>query len=430
MTLHKTPLVPTLLLLASCANKLPSSSDTGRDDDTGPAASSTADGPCTDGGWGSLGSDEASRALVVDVDGDDANDGTIDAPLASLAEALSRVDDGASPVVLVGPGRFDTVAALNVGGGLDVPVTIAGCGADAESGTVLVGTDADPVLDAFNSDVSLRDVHIEGGRRSLQLWGGGTAQVERVSIAGPVRTGIVVQGSDTILAEVTITDPVAEMAAAADGSTTLLGMGLSVDRAIVEIRSVRLENATGIAMLAEESNLDIQGLSVSGVSADSDGRLGRAVQLQGRCVGTLSALDLREVVDAGLFIIDPEGLSITDSHIQTATGATFEGDDGIAESGDGVVVLQSGGLDPASLTVAITSTTVKGAVRAGIILDAVTATELTGNDTTDNGVVDDKTGGSSWVQGGGTVVAGDGAWTLAEEPFALDRLGLSSEEVE
>ncbi len=393
-------------------------SATDDDDDTG----ATPDPPCSDGTWGYIVDPDA--AIHVRADGDDATgDGSAANPVASLERALelSREPEGGRTIA-VGPGTFPTSIDIQGEPGEDPDDTglaIEGCGA---GDTVLTAADAQAhvIRVSESTGVRLAGFTTEGGRRALWIWNGAEVTVEAVDVTDSLRLGVVLGGFDSIvsLVDVTVHDPVVE----AEGEVEY-GYGIAIQEAAVTMSGGGVYNANRVGILAHMALVDLDGVTIDGTASDSDGYLGRGIQLQDLSVASLTGCSLSGNRDAGLFSLRSVDL-VLDGLTVDGTGAADVPGSGDT-TGDGIVLTQGdGNYDPAEFQATLTQCVVTASDRAGILIEDVTATLTDNTAGTDNGMSDDDT--SIYVQGD-AVVNGVDDTAVPATSLVLNQIGVETD---
>ena len=374
--------------------------DSADDDDSGDDTP-----PCGDGGWGEIG--DPDNALHVRDDGsDDTGDGSMSAPFASLLAAIAASrESGASKLIAVGPGTFETNVQLwqDAGSGAtDDGLVIEGCGADEtvlDGGTAATATD--PVIFVTDAqDVRLAGFATEGGHRALWIWNEADVTIELVDVRHSARLGIIIGGWDCFasLDHVTVSDTVVET----DGGVEY-GYGISVQDATVEMTDVAISGSTMVGLLVDVGIVTATRLAIDGTAATSDGYLGRGMQIQNDAFVDVRDSDIGVLApnsDAGIFAQAPYALYVDNTDIDgTATGELFgESCAGTECPGEGIVVTQGDlGQDPSSFNAYLTNNTITNCTRAGVVIDSVAA-DLAGNTADDSNGYNDGTS-SIYMQG-------------------------------
>ncbi|MEQ1502941.1 MAG: hypothetical protein ABMB14_11960 [Myxococcota bacterium] len=388
--------------------------------------------PCAGETWGAI--DDPAHAIHVRPDGDDAGDGTERAPVRTLAAALGLARDGGPRTVALGAGVFPASLSLVTDAGdgrTDDGLRLQGCSADETSivpdpGARAASTGGVPgstVTVTAAQDVTLSDLTFDGGDRPLFVWGGAEVTVVRVRIVDATASGFVVDGPYTI---VHATDVEVHRTTASGGSTVGAGgYGVEIDGATVDWTGggVWASTAAGIVVTGDTGALTLDGATVADTLSAADGRFGRGVQVQQYATAALTGCTLAANVDAGLFSLLGQGVSLDGVTVDGTAGATGgTGTGGTGVGGDGIVVtgIDADGrqLDPATFTVSLAGNTIGGVARAGIVVERVTAA-LDGNVVT--GTAPD----AARVAQEGAVVTGTDPVTVATTPLGLVRDALA-----
>jgi hypothetical protein len=376
---------------------------TGGDSDTD-TASPLTDGPCAQGTWGDI--DPVGAVLIVDParGGDDGNAGTVQEPLATIAEALRR-GRATGDAYRVGVGAGEFTVNLGFAGG-EPAATLQGCSPDE---TTLVAADgAAPVIVATNADLSVAGVTVRGGTRGVAAVGG-TLVLDDVTVRDNARVGVAVDGTDARISDSRLDDN--------DAVGGHFGWGLVAvgSRVVIDGGEVDDNHGFGIVGL-DGSSLDISGLEVSGTLSDGDGAFGRGIHIQDSDA-VIATSTIAQNVDAGIFALRPLGLLVDHIIIDTTAG-------GIVGTGDDLVI--TNGLDtPATIAYNATvyASTFTNAARCGIIANGV-GVFAARNDTTGNGWADG-IGNSIWVQNAGAGVGSDPVVTL-DTAYGLDNTDINA----
>jgi len=293
-----------------------------------------ADGPCADAGWGGI--TYFGNTIHVRTTGDDANDGTIDAPVASMARAheLARQLPWGRATIALGPGEFESVSLDELS---DIGTFVQGC--SPEETTVVADSDEVGVdLAMFDSGVT--SLAIEGGEVGLQLRDLAAVTIRDVVVRG---SGVGVRatgGTAGTIRGLTVdaTDPVLGCGWGLDLSDTLL---LGAD--------VQVQGASGVGMAVRDSTVVVDDLNIMETE-------GRGVDAESSYVGLLGGT-VSGSEEAGVFLRDGLGAVFGSIYIDF-TGAGLLG-----SRGDGLVVVGDATQPP--VYVAETETAVSD--RAGMI---------------------------------------------------------------
>lgn len=374
-------------------------------DDTATPAS-----PCGDGTWGEVA--DPATAIQVRADGDDAGDGSLESPVATLdaALALSRARS-ADKVIFVGPGTFAvsdlTIAGDPGDGSTDDGLVIDAC--DSESVLQASADDAPGVRVSGAQDVSLSRLTISGGAPGLFLWQGAKVKLNQIAVRQGIKVGVVVSGHETLVEathlDISDTQP--------DGGGAG-GFGLGLSAATMSLSSARISNSAVAGLFldgdGEVGDVTLTDVEVDGTSADGDGAYGRGLQAQDLVRLVLSGGSYTNNQDAGIYVLQAADLDIEGVTVTGVTaGAVPDSED---TTGDGIVITSvddSGALyDPADFRVTLTSNSSAEQARAGFLLEGVTA-EANGNTSADGTF--------------GLVFQGDTDLTGSDQPAATDLSG-------
>jgi hypothetical protein len=291
----------------------------------------------------------------VDAAADAGGDGSLEAPMQDLEAALELARAGAATFVGLGPGSYSPPAArrrfalVGAEGGNDV--TLAGCGAETE----LVAIEAvapsgagdpelQPVLELADGiqGVRLRSLTLRGGRGGLVVSGGAGSQrpivVEGVAIVDSVRFGISVTGQGALL---TANGLRIQGVAAPDGS---FGIGAYAHEGgsvwepptgRFQVTGLDIEGVDGVSLLLDHASFVVDGGSVTDTRW-LGGQTGRGVQVQNRASGRLIGLDIARNEETGVFVHQPEDVSLEGCTVQSTgrVGPAGEelGGDGLGSS--------------------------------------------------------------------------------------------------
>lgn len=407
--------------------------DSGKSADTGPeTATPDPEPPCADGTWGALddpstdwdtsGDDigDPATAIHVRVDGDDSADGSIDAPVATLEAALALSRGRSSDkVIFVGPGTYGGVSlsiAQDPGdGSTDDGLVIAGC---QDEVTLEARSDDEPIVKVTEAEgVKLYDLDLDGGRRALWIWSGASVSTTRLRIAGSRGTGVVMDGQDTRVdaSDLRVSDT------EEDESGLAIGVGIIKASARWSGGSVSRSRTAGVFVDSDGRSGDIElvGVVISETAADADGLYGRGLQVQGAASLSMVGCEVTDSEDAAVFVFQTFSTSIEDLVVSGVTASAIP--DETETSGDGVVITSEDGgddeLDPSLFSVSLLNSTIGGYIRAGVLVEDVTAT-LSGNSATD--------GVYGLASQGGTVLGGTDTVETPAEELLLNREVLDS----
>ncbi len=404
------------LALAACGE--PKVDDTGPPDtddtigttDTGDTQEPEPGPPCAGGIWGHI--TDPDNAIHVRRDGDDDDgDGSASNPLDSVQAALDLIaSDGTLTRIAIGPGEFQGNDALSAG--YHDGVVIQGC---SVAETILEGRVSDQSVLAVSaaSDVTIEGLSVRGGTNGVMLWSGAAATLREVSVTDSYRSGISIGGNDT-----TITLDTVEVHSPRTFSDGSAGYGLLIQQgAAVDMTAGGIYFASLAGILIEDSaEVSLSGVTVQDTLPSSTGALGRGIVILNYTeIVTIDDVTLTANTDAGIYSSTTFQLTITDSVVEgTAAGTIADSGD---TTGDGIVVSQGDQtMNPADFTAIIDGNTVTDSARAGIVLDAVTAS-VSDNTLTDNGY---DQGGISIVSQNGALVSGSDDVVELDEPLSLE----------
>jgi len=315
-------------------------------------------------------------------------------PVATLARALELVVSGGPVEVLVGPGGFGAQMDLFGASSESTPfdgLRLSGCGEDET--TLTPEDESDPeyayVLrtDGVNA-LSLSDVTIQGGNRSIWIWQASGASspivLRDLTIQDAQVSGILCDGVDTTLTmervTVTRTSPGQTFASARD----IGGYGISINGPSASLTDVTIESATGIGLMVDgrgeistdgNPRLSLTRLTVRDTRSYSNSELGRGVSIQDTSPVEVTDLTLSNNADAGFFSAKVRSLNITDLQVDTvATALTQDG----TPTGDGLVITAfddaGGDWDPSLFQATLAGSAVTAAGRSGMLFERTTVT--------------------------------------------------------
>jgi hypothetical protein len=384
-------------------SQVDSAVDTGSDTaDTDPPADPAIES-CGDGSTGFI--EQPELAVHVWAGAEPDGDGSWGHPFQDLFSALeaTRLLDADKRVAVWG-GSYSENLRLSSHNGDDATL-IQGCGPDE---VIIEADDSDlPVIAVSQAqDVILEGLSTRGGRRDIQVWGDAVVSLRNLRSEDSVEAGVVIHGGATVadLVDVEVVNPIP----GADG----LGYGISIQEgAIATISGGSVSGATAVGVLVDDATqVAISDLLVSGTLTDSDGYYGHGLQVQADTVlVSVAASSFEDNQGAGVFVLQGLGFEMSSSFVSSTAAA------GIPESsettGDGVVISRGeGNIDPATFAAVLEDNTITGSVRAGLLLDGVTAT-IEGNTLSGNGFGEDL----ALAQDFASVSGGDALTTLAEE---------------
>ena len=405
-------LVPVLSLLSLGACAGPDSTDGkpstdgNNGDDTAPT---TTTSPCADGTWGPL--DDPALAIHVRTDGDDANLGGGNDPVASIAAAMTlmRLDVDIQQIFMgpgtfagVGPGEGVTSVSFESddgGGNNDDGAAFLGCSVDET--TVESAASGEPVLKVSGTqNLVLSDFGVSGGRRAIWIWQGAGVELNNIRVSESRRVGIVVDGNASIVTANNV--EVREVVAERTSGSVLMGYGISVQQGTFNMNGGGIYDATRAGLLADFAHIDLQGITVQDTQS-ADDVLGRGVQFQELSVGNIDGANITGNHDAGVFALRAVTANITnvtvDGTLASEVPETQE------TTGDGIVVTRGDSdVGVENFQATVTGNRVSGSERAGILLAGVTVLDLSSNTLTDNGYAPSEE--SSVAQDGADITGG------------------------
>lgn len=383
--------------------------------------------------WGPVPDD---GRLFVAEGGLDTNDGSFDAPFASVGQAIQASRLTGIRSVAIGAGVFEGLIQLNgsLPGWPDAGLEVTGCG---EGVTTFTPTEeyeqqpsgdwvdiTQPIVDisGVGSDgILIRDFTAVGARRAVILRDGAglgsPVIIERLTLEDSLRAGVVVDGLETVghLLSLTI-DGVEEQDGIGRGISLQTGAWVTdVVPAPTEIADTTVEGAVGVGILAEGGWNTLTDVSVSG-TASFEGQLGRGIQLQNRTRSTLTGVSSTNNADAGIFIHlagrEGVGIDIVDSVISGTLEAEVGDTGGLAADGLSV----SNGSDPgaSSLMVTVTGTEFGDNTRSDVLVDGASVELGEGNTFGASGAFGVVSQSDGLVQGPGGDPPGVGVTELAE----------------
>lgn len=357
---------------------------------------------CADGTWGAIG--DPTGSILVRGGGTAGGDGSVDRPVATIAQALALIDAGAPRSIAIGPGSYTANLDLAAGG-----FTVRGCSAgettitaaDASLPTVALHVNGDDHFD-------LAGLTLDHGHRGLAIDGTqGYVTVDDVAITRATRIGLVATGPLWVaLHDVDIPDVAPD------------DQGYGWGAAFVDVTKVtwdtgRIDHADGFGLVLDRTPFDIDSLVIDTTAALTDGTMGRGIHLQDTG-GSITGGSITHSVDTGLFALRPLGVAVMGLVIDTTAA-------GVAGTGDGMVfhdglVPPTSGLRDAYL-VTVQDCAVSNSARMGILLSgsilAILNSNTMGADGMNGAAQDTGTGdigGQNSAQVEGTDAAG--YWTM------------------
>ena len=393
---------------------------TGGDTDSGSGDTGEPDAvsPCADGSWGGL--TDPALAIHVRIGGDDAADGSANHPVATLEQALALTRVAGAPKgIFIGPGSWTTNLSLAADAGdgtSDNDLSVLGCSA-GEVNLQPLDTTLPIIKVSAVQNAMIDGLTLENGRRALWVWQGAQVAVSRLEIMGSSRVGFVIDGSDTIVnaTEVNVSNT------ASDGGD--LGYGISVHYGTLQMSGGGVMNAEQIGILVDFGHAEFDAVTVQGVTADETGLLGRGIQLQDLSDGNISATSILDASDAGLFVLRPNEVVLSELSISSTSEGAIPGIEDT--SGDGIVVTRgASNVAPSTFLINLTANDASACARAGYVLSGVQVNALEGNTWSGNGFSD----GNIVVQDSAIIASGtDPIYDI--EAAGLEALPLNNDDV-
>jgi hypothetical protein len=335
----------------------------------------------------------------VDDDAPEGGDGSAESPFRDVASAIDATRaDGTTKAIGIWPGRYAGSIALDADLDGDADLSIRGCG-PAE--VTLTPTDslAPGVKITGATGITLGGFALEGANRGLWGWGGADLTAFDLWITGASRSGVVIDGSDSVAS----LDRVAVSGSAPDAKGRG-AYGFTFQRSTVTLTGSTVQGARGAGVLVDgsEAVVVLEDIEVTDTAA-LDGAYGRGVQIQGQPHVTIQGARLSGNRDAGIFALQPGGLVLEDVEVVDTVAASVTDSD--QTSGDGVVVVD-GALDAdwASpyFAAELRRVAISGGARAGVLLSGNGVSAALEAVTIDPSGVDPG-GGLPLAQGGPTV---------------------------
>jgi hypothetical protein len=370
--------------------------------------------------WAITDQDIAAGVLYVAPGAD--GEGTLQAPLSSLDEALAASRLGQQRMIAIAEGYFPAALELQPDDG-DAGLTLAGCGSETvlqgvtdETGALLPILELSGLLDG----VTVRRLVVSGGHRGILAHGGVGAgeplRLEGVRIEECERTGLLVEGlhSNVELIDLEVVDTSGD-----DGlgyGVTLQAGGSAWDTVdgVITIVGGSIERSTRTGLYVDHAVVDVTDLTVTDTFA-VDGETGRGVQLQNNASGSFDGLVATGNADAGIFLHMPLDVTITNSTFGETQRATIPGHEDSGPAGDGLCASPNDPLaDPSLWTVTLQNNIFVDNGRAGALVEGLTVIDDGGNTFTGNQLVGDGETfpaapdvDALYVQGGAIVVTGE-----------------------
>lgn len=342
-----------LVSLAGCA-----SSDTTLPDETGDTIDTTIDtgvpgAICADGTWGAIG--DPTGAILVRGGGTAGGDGSVDHPVATLAQALALIDAGAAPSIAIGPGSYTANLDFSTGA-----FSVRGCSAGETTITAADASLPTVALHVGNGDAfELEGVTLDHGHRGLVIDGsGGTVALDDVAITRATRVGLFASGANWLdFHNVDVVNPEPDDQGFGWGAAVVQATRLNWDTG-------RIDHANGFGVVLDRSPFNVDALVIDTTEALTDGTMGRGMHLQDTG-GSITGGSILHSVDTGLFALRPLGVTVMGLVIDTTEA-------GFANTGDGMVFHDGSipvptGLRDAYL-VTVQDSTVSNSARMGILL--------------------------------------------------------------
>ena len=372
--------------------------------------------PCAGGEWGSLTDyiDNPKDAIHV-CPKDDCPDwtdggerGDIAGPYRSITDGLQATESRTiGKVVVLWPGthayNFSLSETLSNDG-----LVVWGCGSDEV--TVEAANTDEPTLKVHGDmTATVHGLTLAGGRRGVEAWKGANLDLEDVAIVDPTRVGVLVLDAESSVSLTggRIDNPHPEC--------DRFGYGAMVKAGTLELEDVAVTGATTVGLLAHQSaHLKLTRVTVENVNTGWAG-YGRGVHLQEFSTADFTEVSIQNTHDAGLFALRCPGL--IDVEALSVDGITAGLAGGGVPTGDGIVIASGGAYDPSSFSLtSLRGADVRGASRAGIVLDGMRV-QLDDNAAgSDNGYI---VGDESYFVQGGTVIEK----ASSDDPHDLEATG-------
>jgi len=355
----------TLISMVACSGK-----GNGGSDDTEVAA-----GPCQDGSWGMLPSDQVGSTSHVSLDGYEDGDGREERPFATLSAAVDAAGNGGYKNIFVWPGEHEGNVSIWSGSyssenALD-GLGIYGCGTD-ESVVVADDPSSAALEIQYVDDYSVSGLGVVGGLYGIvsQNPQDASGVLTNVRVTDSWDVGLFVYSGTLHGENVQISDIA--------GIGAVVGTGLAelhlVDSSIDHVVTAGVLVDTGDAVA--ESSFDA--VTINYV-APKDGDYGMGIQCQGFSSCSVTNSEIENVSHAGIYGHE-SSLEIDNTVIRNVSHAN-------GEQADGIVCMQDpdSNYNPANFQCDVSDVTIENTYRAGVIVSGVTAKDFTGLDITEAG---------------------------------------------
>ena len=364
----------------------------------------------------------AGALFVEPAEDEDAGDGSLDAPFATLGAALTAARDAGSGtrLLLLADGEYRAPRAdrrfglSNTWG--DDDLVLQGCGIGQTVFEAIEapppGEEADdelwPGLEIYGQvqGVTVRDLTIRGGRRGVIVRDGAGDErpvvLERVRVEDSVRIGILALGFSTSL---TLIDTAVDGVASDATTNDALGYGIAAQaggspwdamgaRLVMEGGSVT--GATRVGILLDHGDAELTSVSVMNtLPGSSEARggqpmLGRGIQIQQVATAVLDGVVATGNTDAAVFLQLPLDVTVQNSTMSDTQRAVIPGAEDAPPAGDGLVATQPGVEAVDTWQVTLSGNTFADNGRAGALVETVAVTVdaanvFTGNQLTTDG---------------------------------------------
>lgn len=321
--------------------------------------------------------------------------------MATPEAALAASRIGRLRTIFIGPGEFSAHLSVHhdPGDGVsDDGLRILGCGSDET--TLAAVTAADPIVVAAElTDFQLEGLQLAGGTRPLWIWQGANVTLTDLVIHDGATTGLLVDGADTVVTAVSIA---IENTTAGEGKDD--GYGLVVSRATMTLDNAAVARNRRVGIFVTGGSLTTSNLSVIDTAPGDTDLDGYGIYAD---VSTLivdgAVLQRNRVASVRVH------MSVDTQLARVTISETAANDAGLY--GDGILLSQTGDMDPKYFLHSLVDCVVIESTRTGILADAVTVSALDGNSVRDNGYTID--GVSIIAQEGAAMPAVGDAWAAA-----------------